>query len=171
MIDKLTPQQFALEYLPPSWGERDLQLLVQRRIGRLVACREEVRIKTKATTRRSDLETWLTRYELKRELTYDSLKSALGQLYLYDHYGSKIFGCIPKRKAILGLSPFDSFQEESARRLADDIRGMGIEVIFLNECPRWREPRIRGWQIKLAVGITAAIAALFVGYAIASLGN
>lgn len=154
----MTPHEFAAQYLPEPWGERDLQLLVQRRIRLwgFLQCPDEVRIKTKATTRRSDLETFWCRYELKRELSYENLKSALGQLYLYNHYGSKILGFIPKRKCIIGLAPAEWGEYESAAKLAIDIRGMGIKVIFINEQPNWHSSKLKGWQVRgLMVGVCA----------------
>ena len=146
----MTPREFAAHYLPEFWAERDLQLLIQKRISAwgFLKCPSEVGIDTSSTTRRSDLETWWCRYELKKELNYENLKSALGQLYLYNHYGSKILGLIPKRKYIIGLAPADWEHYQKAAKLAIDIRGMGIKVIFLNECPDWHSSNLKGWQIK-----------------------
>jgi hypothetical protein len=146
-------KEFAEKFLPQGYGERDLQLLIQRRIRRWGFLRgpDEVKIKTRSTVRRSDLETWCTRYEIKRELDYSSLKSALGQLYLYNHYGSKILGFIPKKKVIIGLAPHDEQERQSALKLAVDIEGIGVRVIFLNEFPNWRESTVSASQIKVVV--------------------
>jgi len=162
----VTPYDFAREYLPEPWGERDLQKLVQRRIRSwgLLQCPDEVKIKTPSTTRRSDLETFWVRYELKKELNYDNLKSALGQLYLYSHYGSKILGFIPKRKVIIGLAPSEWGEYQSAAKLAIDIRGMGIKVIFINEQPNWHSSRLTGWQIQALTVVGVAIAAFTISF-------
>lgn len=146
----MTPREFAAHYLPESWAERDLQLLIQKRISAwgFLKCPSEVGIDTSSTTRRSDLETWWCRYELKKELNYENLKSALGQLYIYNHYGSKIFGLIPKRKYIIGLAPADWEHYQKAAKLKIDIEGMGIKVIFLNEQPNWHSSRLNSWQVK-----------------------
>lgn len=167
----MTPQEFAAHYLPEPWGERDLQLLVQRRIRSwgFLQCPDEVRIKTPATTRRSDLETFFCRYELKKELTYNNLKSALGQLYLYNHYGSKILGFIPKRQVIIGLAPAEWGEYESAAKLAIDIRGMGIKVIFLNEQPNWHSSRLKGWQVQVLCVAGGAIAAFAISFLISAI--
>lgn len=162
----MTPREFAAQYLPESWGERDLQLLVQRRIRSwgFLQCPDEVNIKTPSTTRRSDLETWYARYELKKELNYDNLKSALGQLYLYNHYGSKIFGFIPKQKLIIGLAPSEWGEYQSAAKLAIDIQKMGIKVIFINEQPNWHSSQLKGWQVQVLCGIGGAIAAFSLSF-------
>ncbi len=167
----MTPREFAAMYLPESWGERDLQLLVQRRIRSwgFLQCPDEVRITTKATTRRSDLETFWARYELKKELTYENLKSALGQLYLYGHYGEKILGFIPKRKYIVGLAPSEWGEYESAAKLAIDIRGMGIKVIFLNEQPNWHSSPLKGWQVQVLCVAGGAIAAFTLTYILSAI--
>lgn len=167
----MNPQEFARNYLPEPWGERDLQLLIQRRIKSwgFLQCPDEVKIKTKATTRRSDLETFWARYELKKELNYDNLKSALGQLYLYNHYGSKILGFIPKRKVIIGLAPSEWGEYQSAAKLAIDIQGMGIKVIFLNEQPNWHLSRLKGWQVQVICGVGGAIAAFTLSFLISAL--
>lgn len=167
----MTPREFAAHYLPEPWGERDLQLLVQRRIRSwgFLQCPDEVNIPTKSTTRRSDLETFWARYELKKELNYDNLKSALGQLYLYSHYGSKIFGFIPKRKFIIGLAPSEWGEYQSAAKLAIDIRGMGIKVIFLNEQPNWHSSSLKGWQVKALTVAGVTIAAFALTYLISAL--
>lgn len=169
----MTPAEFVREYLPEPWGERDLQKLVQRRIKSwgFLQCPDEVRIQTKATTRRSDLETFACRYELKKELNYDNLKSALGQLYLYNHYGSKILGFIPKRKVIIGLAPSEWGEYQSAAKLAIDIRGMGIKVIFLNEQPNWHSSRLKGWQVQLLCVTGGAIAAFTISALISALAQ
>lgn len=169
----MTPREFAAHYLPEPWAERDLQLLVQHRINSWVFfhCRSEVKIPSKATTRRSDLETFWARYELKRELTYDNLKSALGQLYLYNHYGSKILGFIPKRKVIIGLAPSEWNEYQSAAKLAIDIRGMGIKVVFLNEQPNWYSFPLRQlsrWQVQVISVVGIAIAAFTIALVVAS---
>lgn len=168
----MTPQEFARNYLPEPWGERDLQLLVQRRIKSwgFLQCPDEVRIKTPSTTRRSDLETFWARYELKKELNYSELKSALGQLYLYNHYGSKILSFIPKRKVIIGLAPSEWGEYQSAAKLAIDIRGMGIKVVFLNEQPNWHSSKLKGWQVQVICGVGGAIAAFTLSFLISAGG-
>lgn len=167
----MTPREFAAHYLPDPWGERDLQKLVQRRIRSwgFLKCPDEVNIPTKATTRRSDLETFWTRYELKKELTYDNLKSALGQLYLYNHYGLKILSFIPKRKYIIGLAPSEWGEYQSAAKLAIDIEGMGIRVIFLNEQPNWHSSRLKRWQFQALCVTGGAIAAFTLSFIISAI--
>ncbi len=167
----MTPSEFTREYLPDPWGERDLQKLVQRRIRSwgFFQCPDEVKISTLSTTRRSDLETFWARYELKKELNYENLKSALGQLYLYGHYGEKILGFIPKRKYIIGLAPSEWGEYESAAKLAIDIRGMGIKVIFLNEQPNWHSSQLTGWQVQVLTVVGVAIAAFTVSLLISAL--
>jgi hypothetical protein len=164
-------REFAEKFLPQGYGERDLQLLIQRRIRKwgFLQCPDEVKIKTPSTVRRSDLETWSTRYELKRELDYSSLKSALGQLYLYNHYGSKILGFIPKKKVIIGLAPHDEQERQSALKLAVDIEGMGIRVIFLNEFPNWKESPISASQIKIAILVLIFVTVFCLSLVVASL--
>lgn len=141
----MTPQEFISLYLPYDWAERDLQLLIQSQIkkGGFLSAPAEQRIKTQATSRRSDLETWLTRYEIKRFLTYDNLFHALGQLYLYDAYGTKLLWLFPKFKCIAGIAPTDPEEYKAAKKLAVDIRGMGIRVWFVNESrPIFLEARL-----------------------------
>lgn len=146
----MNSREFAEKFLPMPYAERDLQLLVQRRIKRGgLKCDAEVNIKTISTTRRSDLETWYCRYELKRELNYDSLLKALGQLYIYDKYGLKILGFIPKRKCIIGLAPAEEQEFKTALKLAADIEAMGIQVIFISEYPNWGEAKLSRNQLLL----------------------
>ncbi|MGF1674251.1 MAG: hypothetical protein ACFCUV_11290, partial [Rivularia sp. (in: cyanobacteria)] len=99
----MTPQEFENRYLPSSWGERDLQLLIQYKMRKykLLKAPQEVRIKTDATTRRADLATWLTVYEVKRYLTRDNIFHAVAQTELYTYYGDKLFWIIPKRRVVV----------------------------------------------------------------------
>jgi len=140
-VNSLTPQQYCQQYLSDSWSEKDLQMLIQQRLRQqtfgLLSCLDEVNIKSATTTRRSDLETWSHRYEVKRFLTYDTIFHAVAQLYLYGHYGKKILGFIPKRKVVMGVAPFDPYEYQIAAKLAEDFRGLGITVVFLNEEPQW----------------------------------
>lgn len=159
---------FKEKYLHAGYSEFDLQQLVKAHISSHgIVCRDEVRIKTPATTRRSDLETWRLRIELKRELTYENIKSALGQLYLYDHYGSKILGFIPKQKVIMGVSPIERGELEAARKLAKDIRGMGVRVVFLDEEPRWLERSRFKFDLIGLIGL--ALVAFVAAFVLASL--
>lgn len=131
----MSSQEFCDRYLPDSWGEKDLQLLLQRKMKkyRLLQVPDEVRIKTVATTRRADLTTWLTVYEVKRYLTRDNIFHAVAQTELYTHYGEKLFWVIPKRRVVVGLAPLDYQDYQSAISVARDFRAMGVEVIFVNE--------------------------------------
>lgn len=134
----MEPRQFASKYLNWSFAEKDLQDLIKRRLQMHgLPVWEERHIKTASTTRRSDLETLFTRYELKRELTYENLKSAFAQLIIYNHYGSKILWVIPKRKCIIGLTPLEHGERLSAQNLAEDIRAMGVKVVFIDEQPKY----------------------------------
>lgn len=131
----LTPQEFENRYLPQSWGERDLQLLIQHRMRRfkLLGVPHEVRIKTNVTTRRADLATWLTVYEVKRYLTRENIFHAVAQTELYTYYGDKLFWIIPKRRVVVGIAPTDYSEYQAAVSVARDFRRMGIRVVFINE--------------------------------------
>lgn len=131
----MTPQEFCDRYLPESWGERDLQLLLQRKMRKykLLQAPDEVRIKTVATTRRADIQTWLSVYEVKRYLTRSDIFHAVAQTELYTHYGDKLFWIVPKRRVVVGIAPPEYQEYQSAVSVARDFRAMGIEVIFVNE--------------------------------------
>ena len=131
----MTPQEFCDRYLPESWGERDLQLLLQRKMRRykLLQAPDEVRIRTTYTTRRAAISTWLSVYEVKRYLTRSDIFHAVAQTELYTHYGDKLFWVIPKRRVVVGLAPPEYQDYQSAISVARDFRAMGIEVIFVNE--------------------------------------
>lgn len=131
----MTPQEFCDRYLPESWSERDLQLLLQRKMRRykLLQVPDEVRIKTTATTRRADLTTWLTVYEVKRYLTRDNIFHAVAQTEMYTHYGDRLFWILPKRRVVVGLAPEEYQDYQSAVSVARDFRAIGIQVIFVNE--------------------------------------
>ncbi|WP_375493298.1 hypothetical protein [uncultured Nostoc sp.] len=79
---------FCDRYLPDYWAERDLQLLIQKRLQRwwFLAAPDEVRVKTPASTRRIDISTWLTVYEIKKWLTRDNIFHAVAQTELYTFY-------------------------------------------------------------------------------------
>ncbi|KAB8318259.1 hypothetical protein SD81_017040 [Tolypothrix campylonemoides VB511288] len=126
--------EFCDRYLPSIWAERDLQLLIQKRLRRWwLRAPDEVQVRTPASLRRIDIATWLTIYEVKKWLTRDNIFHAVAQTELYSHYGTKLFWVIPKRRVIVGLAPTDPIDYDQAVRVAKDFRRMGIEVIFLNE--------------------------------------
>ncbi|NJO65952.1 MAG: hypothetical protein HC836_50140 [Richelia sp. RM2_1_2] len=131
----LTPQEFENRYLPELWGERDLQLLIQYKMRKykLLKAPQEVRIKTNVTTRRADLATWLTVYEVKRYLTRDNIFHAVAQTELYTYYGDKLLWIIPKRRVVVGIAPTDYSEYQAAVSVARDFRRMGIGVVFINE--------------------------------------
>ena len=131
----MSSEEFCDRYLPESWGERDLQLLLQRKMRRykLLQAPDEVRIRTTCTTRRADLVTWLTVYEVKKYLTRDNIFHAVAQSEMYVHYGHKLFWIIPKRRVIIGLAPTEYQDYQSAVSVAKDFRAMGVNVIFVNE--------------------------------------
>ncbi|WP_414589876.1 hypothetical protein [Scytonema sp. PCC 10023] len=125
---------FCSRYLPAIWAERDLQLLIQKRLRRYwLKAPDEVQVKTPASLRRIDIATWMTVYEVKKWLTRDNIFHAVAQTELYTHYGTKMFWVIRKRRVILGLAPTEPMDYEQAVRVARDFRKMGIEVIFINE--------------------------------------
>lgn len=161
-------QQFINNYLDPDdLSERDLQIHLKRLLSKGtigLTVREEVKIPTPAATRRSDLETWLTRYEVKLFLSYDNLYHAYGQVCLYGRFGSRILGVIPKRKAIVGLLPIDPNYHAPARKLAEDIRATGVEVVFVNEDSRFckeshKSPAnwLKEFGIAAAIGLVLVI--------------
>ncbi len=131
----MNSDEFCDRYLPDGWCERDLQLLVQKRLRRfgLLAAPDEVRIKTPTAVRRIDLATWLCNYEVKRYLTRDNIFHAVAQTELYNYYGPKLLWIIPKRRVVVGLAPSDAYEYEAARKVAEDFRAMGVNVVFLNE--------------------------------------
>jgi hypothetical protein len=110
----MTPQEFEEKYLPQPWGERDLQLLIQKRLRKfwILTAPDEVRVKT-SVNRRIDISTWLTVYEVKRYLTRESIFHAAGQSEIYAHYGQRLFWIFRKKRVLIGLSPSDP-QEYSA---------------------------------------------------------
>ncbi|WP_066425144.1 hypothetical protein [Anabaena sp. 4-3] len=127
--------EFCDRYLPDYWAERDLQLLIQKRLQRwwFIAAPDEVTVKTPSTTRRIDISTWLTVYEVKKWLTRDAIFHAVAQTELYAFYGPKLLWLFSKRRVVVGLAPTDQSEYEQASRVARDFRRMGVEVIFLNE--------------------------------------
>lgn len=126
--------EFCYRHLPEVWAERDLQLLVQKRLRRYwLKATDEVQVRTPASLRRIDIETWLTIYEVKKWLTRDNIFHAVAQTELYSHYGTKLFWVIPKRRVIVGLAPTEPADYDQATRLARDFKKMGIEIIFINE--------------------------------------
>ncbi|MBD2060772.1 hypothetical protein NDI37_22010 [Funiculus sociatus GB2-A5] len=131
----MNSDEFCDRYLPDDWCERDLQLLIQKRLRRfgLLAAPDEVRIKTPTATRRIDLATWLCNYEVKKWLTRENIFHAVAQTELYNHYGPKLLWIIPKRRVVVGLAPSDPYDYEAARKVAEDFRAMGIKIVFINE--------------------------------------
>ncbi len=133
----MTPQRFEIEYLPQVWNEAHLQAYIHRRLKRFGFPVSEVRVKTPTTTRRIDIATWWAHYEVKDVLTYDNIYHAVGQLQLYGHYAPKLLGFIPKKRIIIGLAPSNPKTYREAARLAEDFRGAGISVVFINESSEW----------------------------------
>jgi hypothetical protein len=65
--------EFCNRYLPSVWTERDLQLLIQKRLRRYwLKAPDEVQVKTPASLRRIDIATWLSVYEVKKWLTREA---------------------------------------------------------------------------------------------------
>lgn len=157
--------EFCDRYLPDYWAERDLQLLIQKRLQRwwFLAAPDEVRVKTPASTRRIDISTWLTVYEVKKWLTRDNIFHAVAQTELYTFYGPRLLWLLRKRRVVVGLAPTDPSEYEQAARVARDFRRMGIEVIFLNEVGLGFEvPEIGGALLIAGIIIlVGAIAAYF----------
>lgn len=137
----INPCDFIQEVMGGIAREEELQNLYDHFLRNTsllaVSTRKEQEIKTYSARRRSDIESYFLRVECKLFLDYDSLKSAAGQLLIYNHFGTKIFGIFPKKRIIVGLAPTDSRQNIyiSSKKLALDLRKMGIAVIYLNECP------------------------------------
>jgi len=155
--------EFCDRFLGDGWCERDLQMLIQKQLrqrGMLLAP-HEVRIKTPTATRRIDLATWLCNYEVKKWLTREAIFHAVAQTELYNHYGPKILWVIPKRRVVIGLAPSDPRDYEAARKVAEDFRTMGVNVIFLNET----ELRFNSPELKILIVLLALI---FCSVAIAS---
>lgn len=154
----MNSDEFCDRYLPDDWCERDLQLLIQKRLRRfgLLAAPDEVRIKTPTATRRIDLATWLCNYEVKRYLTRENIFHAVAQTELYNHYGPKLLWIIPKRRVVVGLAPSDPYDYEAARKVAEDFRAMGINIVFINETA-FHSP-------ELAVSIAMAILAVAISF-------
>jgi hypothetical protein len=163
----MTPQEFCDRYLDPiSWNEQDLQRIIQKRLRRfyILAAPDEVRIKSHATTRRADLTTWLTIYEVKKYLTRDNIFHAVAQTELYQYYGGKVLGIIPKRRVVIGLAPVDMFEYNSARTVAEDFSKMGVKVIFINHSGlNFHVP-----ELTFSLVAIALLMALIIGLAIAS---
>lgn len=144
-MGKLTPQEFCKMYLSEPWAEKDLQMYIKRCLRskswftKLVqfSVLEEERIKTSCTTRRADLSTWNTIYEVKCYLDYDTIYHAVAQTELYAYCGKKIWGIKRKKRVVIGLAPLQGDSYIAASRLAKDFRAMGIQVIFINEEPIW----------------------------------
>lgn len=163
----MSPQEFCDRYLPESWGERDLQLLLQRKMKRykLLQAPDEVRIKTLVTTRRADLATWLTVYEVKRYLTRDNIFHAVAQTEMYTHYGDRLFWFIPKRRVVVGLAPEEYQDYQAALSVARDFRAMGIQVIFVNESGvNIAVLELRAVIIAIAVGFIVFFGLIISGY-------
>lgn len=159
--------EFCDRYLPDYWAERDLQLLIQKRLQRwwFLAAPDEVRVKTPSTTRRIDISTWLTVYEIKKWLTRDAIFHAVAQTELYTFYGPKLLWIFRKRRVVVGLAPTDPSEYEQAARVARDFKRMGIEVIFLNEVGLGFEvPEIGGaLMIAGVMFVVVPIAIFFLG--------
>jgi hypothetical protein len=144
-MGKLSPREFCQAYLPEPWAEKDLQAYIKRCLcskswaTKIIkySVLEEERIKTSCTTRRADLSTWNTVYEVKCYLDYDTIYHAVAQTELYAYCGSKIWGIKRKKRAVIGLAPPQEDNYISASRLARDFRAMGIQVIFINEDSAW----------------------------------
>ncbi|MFN6565635.1 hypothetical protein [Dendronalium sp. ChiSLP03b] len=153
--------EFCDRYLPDYWAERDLQLLIQKRLQRwwFLAAPDELVIKTPSTSRRIDITTWLTVYEVKKWLTRDNIFHAVAQTELYTFYGPKLLWMFPKRRVVVGLAPTELSEYEQAARVARDFRRMGIEVIFLNEAGLTFEVPEIGAAF-LIVGIIILVAAI-----------
>lgn len=183
----MSPEDFIKKYLPHEvnekgelmFKERDLQLLIQKKIRsktfQLLPVPKEVEIpvsvsqqdkKQHTVTFRSDLETVTHRYEVKRCLTTEKIKEAVGGLYLYHGHGRRIMRCLSKRWVVIGLAPIDLQAYKSAKNLAAAYRLLGVEIIFINEDPRWTEESIELQQLKagIIIGIAAVTIALFGGY-------
>jgi hypothetical protein len=163
----LTTQQFETEYLPPNWEEKHLQLYIQKKLKRynLIAAPDEVKVKTPSCKRRIDLCLTvpvlgaIANYEVKKYLTYDSIFHAVAQLELYGHYGGKILGLVPRHRIVIGLTPADPKEYQKAERLAQDFRGMGISVVFANQCNNWHI--IPKWLIAVGCALPAFFLSLF----------
>ena len=147
--------EFCDRYLRDGWCERDLQMLVQRQLRQrgMVLAPHEVRIKTPTATRRIDLATWLCNYEVKKWLTREAIFHAVAQTELYNHYGPKLLWIIPKRRVVVGLAPTDPRDYEAARKVAEDFRAMGIQIIFVNET----DLTLNSPELKILIGILALI--------------
>jgi hypothetical protein len=175
---KITSQEFCARFLPQNWKEADLQQHIRQQLkkGGLLIAPEENRIKTKSATRRSDVETWLIRYEVKKWLTYENIYRAAGQLLLYRAYGRKILWVFNKREVIIGLAPVPTPDNPNAYwealKLARDFRAIGIEVIFINEAPEWLDTRMGlSLEKKIALGglVTVALASFSIALLLAAL--
>lgn len=163
----ISSEQFIAKYLPDSWAEIDLQRLIHKRLNRgLPGARMEARVRTPSGNRRADVTTWNRLYEVKKWLTYEDLKSAKTQLDIYAKFGARLLGVIPKRKTIIGLAPTGLREYRSAKKLAQDIRAMGCEVIFINESPEWF-PRESFALAPVAIAFSILLAGLS-GYAVVS---
>jgi hypothetical protein len=162
--------EFCDRYLPDYWVERDLQLLIQKRLERwwFLAAPDEVIIKTLSTNRRIDISTWLTVYEVKKWLTRDNIFHAVAQTELYTFYGPRLLWLLRKRRVVVGLAPTEPSEYEQAARVARDFRRMGVEVIFLNEAGLTFEvPEIGG--ALLIAGIFILIVAIAVYFLLGKL--
>lgn len=173
----MNSEEFIKKYLPYklnekneiTFKERDLQLLIQKRIRsktfQLLQVPKEVGIQVplqneQHTTFRSDLETLTHRYEVKRWLTSEKIKEAVGGLHLYHGHGSKIMRCLSKRWVVIGLAPTDLEAYKSAKNLAAAYRLLGVEVIFINEDPRWTEENLELQHLKAGIFIGVAVVAI-----------
>lgn len=150
------PQDFIYNVLGYQMGEKVSN--VEERLEAFILAKlkksyhmpkNQTNIRTVSVTRRSDIETWFTRYEVKSYLTRESILSALSQLEVYHHYGEKILGIFPKKSVIIGLAPIFSYdasykalsQYRTSKNLIVDIKKMAnklygirdLEIIFINE--------------------------------------
>lgn len=156
--------EFCSRHLPDNWAERDLQLLIQKRLRRwwFLSAPDEVVVKTPASMRRIDISTWLTVYEIKKWLTRDNIFHAVAQTELYCYYGPKILWIVPKRRVVVGLAPTDPLDYDAAIRVARDFRKMGVQVIFLNEAGLTFEvPEVSA--ALLIVGVVLVCATAYLG--------
>lgn len=153
--------EFCDRYLPDYWAERDLQLLIQKRLQRwwFLTAPDEVTVKTPSTNRRIDISTWLTVYEVKKWLTCENIFHAVAQTELYTFYGPKLLWIFRKRRVVVGLAPTEQSEYEQAARVARDFRRMGVEVIFLNEAGLTFEVPELGAALLIA-GVTFVVIAI-----------
>jgi hypothetical protein len=161
----MTPEEFEERYLPQPWGERDLQLLIQKRLRKfwILTAPDEVRVKT-SVSRRIDIATWLTVYEVKRYLTREAIFHAAGQSEIYAHYGQRLFWVFRKKRVLIGLAPSDPQEYSAAVSVKKDFCNMGVKVIFINETGvNFPVP-----EIEIAFVILVLLVAIILGLSIGS---